>query len=236
MKIASWQSAFIVAIFVAIAFSIIVFEPFKFFGSNQETRKRLEIAELCTRVLDETQRIGIKSKIDVKGNFDIDMGVLQDEKGTANEKIVERVLECIEKAYAQEKFENTFVTKKPLPLGLVAQQWENGEPNLYLDRPNNKNAEIILNNMWFGPKGGDKRTLISNWCNYAKNCVSCSPSPNEKSFWQATSIQIKLLDCPTVNKVKMWGKWNNPVDPWELVDEHGNRYLYKCEGGPKCSE
>jgi hypothetical protein len=220
----------VVAVLVGgVIIAVLVFQPLRP-RIDPGAQPRLAIAEICTRVLPEVQRVGIKSNFDRQGTFGIDIGGLREASGTDKAEIVDRVLTCVEKAYQEQKLTNSFVNKKPLPLGLIAQQWAHGEPTIYLERPQSESSEKILNNLWFGPVAGDKREVLASWCTSSSKCVRCEPSPKDDQFRTAVSIRVSLKENPLVRQEKMWGKWTNPSDLWELVDETGTRYLYHCGG------
>ncbi len=121
-----------------------------------------------------------------------------------------------------------------MPLGQIAQKWENEDFFIYLERPDSEANERILNNMRFPAFIGAKQTVLANWCTAFSSCVTCKPDPSKESFPEKGTINISFTNNSQAKKVKMWGKWNNPKDLWELVDtETGDRYYYICKGNNK---
>jgi hypothetical protein len=195
-----------------------------------EVRNRIKIAKLCLQVFSSEQQLGIKTFYDSKkGNFSFDLGGSRKSSSTESAEIIDRVIKCIEKAYADANLKNTFVSTGPLPLGQIAQQWADGQPTIYLERPDKHEDEIILNNIRFGPAAGDKRDLLAFWCKNMSSCVNCKPNTTDAEFSSASTITVSLKSGPPLIKEKMKGTWTNPKDLWELVDESGTRYLYRCE-------
>ena len=212
--------------------AILIFNPSMLLLKSDMIDRKVEIARICLQVLQSKQTLGLKYSINSEtGKIDFDLGGLRESSGSESIEIIDRVLGCVEKAYSKEGLKNTLVVKRPLPLGLISQQWTKSLPSIYLERPSNEEDEIILNNIRVGPINGDKRDILSNWCKNLSSCITCDPNPNGNEFNNVLSVSFSLnQDAPLV-KEKMWGNWLNPQDPWELVDNTGTRYLYRCVRG-----
>lgn len=224
--------AFAILLMAALAalVALLVFEPSWLpWGDGKD--RRIVIAEICTRVIAEEKRVGFKIRAGVNGSLVFDVGGVTDIAGSKNVEIVSRILDCVEKAFEDEGIIDWYIAKEPLPLGLVAQQWNTGKFTIFLERPNSDDDEITLNNLRFPQFAGPKQTVLAEWCEAFSACARCDPAPNSGGFNQTKSVTISLAKTAPVEKRKMRGTWVNPKDPWELVEADGTRYYFICKGG-----
>ena len=225
MKVAVIITGLLLFGFVA----VLVFTPNVISDFSEPPDRSIAVADKCLGVLPKKQRIGFKADLQSNSALIIDVGGTQESGGSENEEIVDRVLTCIEKAYETEEIPNTFVSKKPLPIGLIGQKWSNSEFSIHLERENVDNDNIVLNNLRFPAAAGRKEKLLRDWCDQFSGCVECRPPPSDDAFSEAGIVTISLRDDAPVEKKKMWGSWTNPKDPWELIDDSGTRYYFICK-------
>lgn len=203
---------------------------------SEKDRGRKAIAKVCTKMIPQEFRAAVESIIlENQDNRFLDAEIRK-KVGTENEKIIDNVRRCILNSHSEistvSEVGDFYNTTKPLPLGLVAQQWQGSSLNLYLERASSDQLDRVLNNLRFGPSSGDRRDTLSQWCQYAEYCATCSPAPDDKDqFSTAHTVSITLIEKPRVEKQKMGGTWSKPVELWELVDDTGTRYFYHCLGG-----
>ena len=146
-------------------------------------------------------------------------------------ELITEFVECIKSTRKPiEIVDVNYVRLTMSPLGQIADLWsiQNGL-KILLSWRDQKEKEII-NNLKIGGESGIKWQILAAWCSSENvgQCVECNPEPNADTV----EVQIKLRE--NVNFLKeFWSDgWpsntNGNYEPWEIIDDIGNRYLYTC--------
>lgn len=182
----------------------------------------------CQHLLPSNRQVGLGATTGTGGLLNFDLKALQESTGATPDQ-ASAFLDCVGKL---KSIQVTNGVNFPLqPLGQVANQWMRDSNDLRLTLMPGIN-DAILNNLRIGPAAGTKWAVTKDWCGpkIAGRCVECNPSaPDEKTAY----VQITLRPDAPVERKQMAGKWpiappGTSYEPWQLVDQAGNRFLYEC--------
>lgn len=186
-------------------------------------------AEKCFQVLPQEKRVAFNGDISRGEALSWEAGASQEVKGVESE-LGRAVLHCFENILLNESLieRKGYFSGKPHPLGQVADLWGGSDLSIDLEVSDNSIEERTLNNFKFGPYAGPQSKVISKWCRANEACVECE-TPSGESIEDASAITVRLRADASVSRVKMVGVWKNPRQPWEYIDDEGNRWLYVCD-------
>ena len=192
-----------------------------------------DIQTLCVEVLPRNQRVGVKLSVKRDGTIDADLGGQRGTDSGASPPQIEQFIKCLETT-RRVTVENG--VRLPLePIGQVANRWAR-EGGLKLRLLPGSNPEV-LNNIRIGPAAGPKDRVVRNWCGaaQAENCVRCAPPQPDAD---TVEVVLELKHGAVVEKKQLDGTWPVPPpgskgEPWQLVDEKGERFFYECRGAQR---
>jgi hypothetical protein len=188
-----------------------------------------EIGELCAEVLPQDKRIGMKTEYTKNGVVKLDLTGQRGVPAGASPEQIEKFIQCLERA--KEKVIVESGVRLPLePLGQVANRWKS-EHGLQLRLLPGANDEVLYN-LRLGPAAGLKENVIREWCTHrnAGRCVTCEPT---EPTVDTVEVLVSLRRDAPAAKRKLDGVWplpppGVPVEPWQLVNEKGERFYYEC--------
>ena len=147
--------------------------------------------------------------------------------GADNEAKLKLIMQCMLK----DQPKNDFVTPQAIQLGLVEDQWKDGEVTIDLFEPTETEARDHLMNLAFGPAGGLRTEIMDEWCDVNKSCVRCQKSSADEMY------RIEVIPDATFTKVysgtaPLAGDRHTPYQlveaDEELKDGIGRRVLFIC--------
>lgn len=240
-RLGIWQALAIVGIATVIAYVVVAYfilrppdrDPIAF----SDAQIISEIREACFAGFPEEERVGFKIGTDASGAFTIDTGGVREKAGTSDTDAHKQAIECTQEAMSSwmvaqtgsSEVSGVFSSTEPLPLGQIAQQWKNTDFFIDLSLARTAEQSKILNNLRFPRYVGTQASAMSLWCEAMSKCAECRPVGGS-SIETARGVEVLLTENSSPERIQMWGQWSNPSDPWEDVDEDGNRYYYICEG------
>jgi hypothetical protein len=187
---------------------------------------------ICERLVPGVKQVGLKFGRAEGGGVNVDFGG-SSTATTASPEALHAFLDCLREQNGQRALILAQgIVDLPLaePIGEVAEHWK-GDADLRLTLIPGGDDKV-LNNLRVGPAAGSKRDVIRNWCSaeQAGPCAKCTPdSPDSSSKY----VEIELRANPPVERQEMPGPWSGaalgkPLEPWQLVEPDGKRYVYKC--------
>lgn len=216
---------------LAIVISLLIVAGIGAYVANSVFSESDPIAKLCTQILPQEKRFGMKGKLIGSSGIEIDLQGLRDTKSGADPAQIEGFLECIRLRLNREPQVVNGVRVPLEPVGQFANRLKR-ESGTKLTLMPGANDEI-LQNLRIGPGAGPKETIITDWCSLGKAgaCVTCEPDNPATS---AVEVIVRLRQNPPVEKKMLPGKVPPPsagikLEPWQLVDSEGNRFYYECK-------
>lgn len=121
-------------------------------------------------------------------SFSAHLGGKEEIQGAKNEKELELILACVERAHGgANQIKDDYATRQTIPLGLVQAQWTEGEVALSLLEPADQTERDHLMNLAFGPAAGKRQEIIESWCDNNAGCVTCQTADDAQSY----SVSLK---------------------------------------------
>lgn len=226
------------ALAAVIIVAVLLFRPDIIRGVFSDDGGSATFAEHCLKVTGAEAELGASIARSGKG-FSSNLGLKEYISGSNKADIVDRVLDCVEKAFDQAGIENDYITRGPLQIGLVANQWTTGGMSLHLTPTNSTEGTDILNNLSFGPASGLRPDLIESWCARNSDCVSCEPNLGAEDIASASTVSISLKSGANAKKLHHGTAYlaGDRKHPWQLVEKLdsitdegiGGRVIYECE-------
>jgi hypothetical protein len=186
---------------------------------------------VCEKLIPGVKQVGLKFSRAREGGIDIDFGGTAT-TNSATAETLKAFIDCLKEQNASKAINVIRGVNLDLePIGQVADHWKT-DPDLRIKlMPNGEDK--ILNNMRIGPAAGRKQDIIRNWCSpdQAGRCVKCVPdNPTETT----TYVEVQLRPTPPVERQQMPGIWSGapagrPLDPWQLVEPDGRRFVFVCK-------
>jgi hypothetical protein len=163
--------------------------------------------------------------------INVNIGALQESSG-ANPEQALSFIECLKRSNPEATVQSSNGVIIPRePIGQLSDAWNKEQGLRIALEPNPASPEDnrVLQNLAIGPAAGTKSAVVKNWCTaIAQACVTCDPpdvSQNE--------VVVRLKDKAPVERRQMSGRYppspSNPHQPWEDVNEKGERYYYECQ-------
>ncbi|WP_425404227.1 hypothetical protein [Hwanghaeella sp.] len=178
----------------------------------------------CAVVLGAKKVGGVKVETGKDGKANVDVGAVLESSTNVAAVQVEAWTNCLEQRGKAHRIVNG-VSLPAEPIGQVANRWKR-EQGLQIDLGSTSNK--ILQNLKIGPTAGPKSSVIQSWCTgEAGSCITCEPTN-----WQDAGVQVsvRLKANAPVEKTVMSENWSPLAsEPWQIVDEQGTRYFYRCD-------
>ena len=189
------------------------------------------LENVCVEVLPQNKRVGMKFSRTREGQIEMDLLGERGVQSGATPQQIDAFVRCIEATKGEEVVIKNGVRLPLEPVGQVANRWAR-EPGLHLALMPGSNNKA-LNNLAIGPAVGPKENVIRAWCSLqqAGPCVSCEP---DQPTADTVEVLIRLRDHAPVEVKRFPGSWpvpqpGLPSEPWQLVNEKGERFYYECK-------
>jgi hypothetical protein len=184
--------------------------------------------DVCLKLLPQKSHVGFS--IDGK-TISVNIGGLQESTG-ANPEQIAGFVDCLKRKPDTNLVVSNGVIIPREPIGQLSNSWKSDQGlQVALEPPPNSPEENkVLQNLAIGPSAGTKTAVINQWCSVqARACVTCEPPQLTAA---SSQVIVRLKSQPPVDRRQMEGTYppspGNPHQPWEDVDDKGQRFYYEC--------
>lgn len=176
----------------------------------------------CLALIPDFRAFGISFETDKSGKLrKVTFGGDQQRKRDPSQELAEQFVQCLQGMRNDIEILN-YSRLSASPLGQIANIWNrSGGMSIKLRPPDSE----IIQNIQIGPDSGLRWDIMKDFCAAANACVACEPTD---PGGDEVSVLVSLKPNPPARREKVGTGFVNPRNPWELVDENGDRYHYIC--------
>ena len=183
----------------------------------------------CLKLIQSDRDIDFSLEVGDTGTLSkVTFNQTRDRSGDPTPELADKFVECLVSARKQIEVIN-YARIDTAPLGQIANVWRRQTGFKINLRPRGDDEIPIINNLQIGPTSGIKWDIVERWCSdgVMGKCVECSElSPNRDTV----AVEVRLREGAPLEQEFWSGGWSTEgeLEPWQLLDEDGGRYLYSC--------